>query len=127
MKTIMPQEIEVWYLVPALRREIAKNLITKHNLSQRQAAKILGITESAISQYLSSKRATEINFSKQELGEIEKTTQEIIKNPKNTTEFLYRLSVKFRGSDFICKLHRKHDPSFSKDCRLCKEPISKSL
>lgn len=121
MKTVMPQEIEVWYLIPALRREIAKALISKYNITQKQTAKILGITEAAISQYLSSKRGSEIKFSKSESEEIGKTAKEIIKNPGKTTELLYKLSVKFRGSDFICRLHRKHDPSFSVNCKLCKQ------
>ena len=115
----MPQEIEVWYLIPALRREIAKTLIIKHRMSQKKAATLLGMTEPAISQYLSNKRGNDMKFSKQEIEEIEKTTLEIIKNPAKSTELLYKLSATFRGHECVCKMHRKHNPSIGKGCKMC--------
>ena len=115
----MPQEIEVWYLIPALRREVSKILVSKHNVSQKETAVLLGITESAISQYLSNKRGSDIKFSKQETEEIEKTANEIIKNPEKTTELIYKLSNLFKGHECVCKLHRKHDPSIHKNCKMC--------
>ena len=54
MKT--PCEIIVWNIVPIIRREFAKNFIENHNLNQRKVADKLGITESAVSRYLSGKR-----------------------------------------------------------------------
>jgi predicted transcriptional regulator len=54
MKT--PCEIIVWNVVPIIRKEFAKHLIKKHNLNQRKVADKLGITESAVSRYLSGKR-----------------------------------------------------------------------
>ncbi|MBI2045075.1 helix-turn-helix domain-containing protein [Candidatus Pacearchaeota archaeon] len=119
MKKIMPQEIEVWYLLPALRREIAKTLINKNRLSQKEAAKVLGITEPAISQYLNSKRGKEMIFSKKELIEIEKMADKISRDPKKAMDYLYKLSVLFRGTDVVCRIHKKHDLSISPKCRLC--------
>lgn len=49
-------EENVWYLLPLIRKEFAKSLITDHKLTQRKAAEKLGITEAAVSQYLSKKR-----------------------------------------------------------------------
>ena len=121
MKIIMPQEIEVWYLIPALRREITKVLVKDHNLSQKKTADILGITEPAVSQYLSFKRGKEIKFSEKEKIEIEKVAEEISKNPGKATNHLYNLCVKFRGSDVMCRIHKKHDLSISSGCRLCAE------
>ncbi len=117
----MPQEIEVWYLLPALRREIAKSLIKKNGLSQKETAKILGITEPAISQYLSSKRGKKMIFSKKELVEIEKVANKISNDPKRVNDYLYKLSVAFRGSDAVCRIHRKHDNSLPEKCTLCVE------
>ena len=62
-KGYLPQEIEVWYVLPALRREYAKVLIKEHKLSQKGVAEILQVTESAISQYLTGKRASKVKFS----------------------------------------------------------------
>jgi predicted transcriptional regulator len=52
-----PCEIIVWYILPAIRRELAKIMVERHNLTQKEAAKKLGLTEAAISRYLSGKRA----------------------------------------------------------------------
>ena len=49
-------EENVWYLLPLIRKEFAKSLIKDHGLTQRKAAEKLGITESAVSQYVSKKR-----------------------------------------------------------------------
>ena len=63
MQETMPQEIEVRYILPAIRRELARIFIQEHNLSQKEAANVLGLTEAAISQYLHYKRAKEVVFS----------------------------------------------------------------
>jgi len=44
------------YLLPLYRAFVAKELIEKHNYTQVQAAKKLGTTQAAISQYMTSKR-----------------------------------------------------------------------
>jgi predicted transcriptional regulator len=51
-----PCEYIIWHGLPVLRKEIATSLVFQHGLSQRQAAKKLGITPAAVSQYLSKKR-----------------------------------------------------------------------
>ena len=66
---MMPQEVEVWYVLPAIRRELAKVMKTKtvqradedgdkkeHKITQKEIAKMLGVTEPAITQYLLRKR-----------------------------------------------------------------------
>ena len=42
MQETMPQEIEVRYILPAIRRELARIFIQDHKLNQKEAAKILG-------------------------------------------------------------------------------------
>jgi predicted transcriptional regulator len=49
-------EESVWYILPLIRKEFAKSLIKDHGLTQRKAAEKLGITEAAVSQYISKKR-----------------------------------------------------------------------
>jgi uncharacterized protein len=45
------------YVLPIFRSLLAKELVQKYHLSQTDAAKKLGTTQAAVSQYLSSKRA----------------------------------------------------------------------
>jgi predicted transcriptional regulator len=51
-----PCEYIIWHGLPVIRKEIAASLVFSHGLSQRQAAKKLGVTPAAVSQYLSKKR-----------------------------------------------------------------------
>lgn len=115
----MPQEIEVWYLLPALRKELSKTFINDYKLTQKESAEILGLTESAVSQYLSSKRAKELEFSRNEVSLIKKTAKKIIKDRNNATKYLYDISIAFHGSKTLCDCHRKHDSSISKNCSIC--------
>jgi len=45
------------YALPIFRSMLAKELVQKYKLSQTEAAKKLGTTQAAVSQYLSAKRA----------------------------------------------------------------------
>ena len=121
MLKLMPQELEVWYLLPSLRKELAKLFIKDYAFSQREVSEILGITESAVSQYLKSKRAKKMKFSSMEMGEIKKTAGKIVHDKKNSRIYLYDLSKKLRGSECMCIVHRKHDKTLPEDCRMCRE------
>ena len=115
----MPQEIEVWYLIPALRKELVKIFIKDHNLSQKKSAETLGITESAVSQYLKSKRGGRILFSKKEIEQIKKSANKIVKKPETLMKNLYDLSILFRKSKVICELHKNKDKKIPKNCDIC--------
>lgn len=46
------------YVLPIFRSMLAKELVQNYHLSQTEASKKLGTTQAAVSQYLSSKRAS---------------------------------------------------------------------
>lgn len=125
MKKIMPQEIEVWYVIPALRRELAKSFIKDHEMSQKKAAEILGITEAAVSQYVKDKRGGELKFKKDELVKIKEAASKVAKDPNNMMEVLYDLCVYFRNEKVVCRMHKCKDKTLPKNCRgcsLCQHP-----
>jgi len=121
MQKLMPQEVEVWYLLPSLRRELAKILIKDYSLTQKEVAKIFGLTESAVSQYVKLKRANDLKFSKKELDSIKKYASKINKSPEKYQKYLFQLSLEMRGTESMCKLHKKFDPSLKKGCDLCRK------
>ena len=121
MQHIMPQEIEVWYLIPALRKELSRMFIKEHNLSQKKAANLLGISEAAVSQYIKKKRAKEIKFTKSELEIIKITADKIVKDKKNSMKYLYEVCIAFRGFNTICDLHRKYNKDIPLECDICME------
>jgi uncharacterized protein len=119
MSKLMPQEIEVWYIIPALRRELARVFVEEYNLSQKEVAGLLGVTEAAISQYKKSKRATEFKSSSDMDIKIQETAKKILADKKNAMKYLYDLTISIRGTKMVCDLHRKHDSSISKKCDVC--------
>ncbi len=57
-----PCETAVWHILPAIRSEVAKELV-KCGLSQKEISERLGITQPAVSQYVTSKRGTNVAMS----------------------------------------------------------------
>ncbi|RLF94022.1 transcriptional regulator [Thermococci archaeon] len=98
MKT--PCEMIVWYLLPAIRGEFARVLVKEFNLTQREAAKKLGVTESAVSQYLNSKRGKEIKFDHEIIEMIEKSAKEILESEEE--------SIIIKKTCFICTMIKDH-------------------
>ena len=117
----MPQEIEVWYLLPALRKEISKVLIADFDFSQKQIADLLKITESAVSQYFKSKRASELNFNEDELLLIKEAAKNMTEENNDPYNEFYKLSKKLSGSFSMCKIHYELDPSLPQGCEICLE------
>ena len=74
-KPMQPQEIEVFYIMPAIRRELTIAM-KELGYTQKKIAQLLGVTEPAISQYLSKKRAVNIEFSE----ELKEKVKEAAKN-----------------------------------------------
>ena len=100
MKT--PCEIIVWNVVPIIRREFAKNLINKHKLNQRETADKLGLTEAAISRYISGKRAALGITNKKILREIQNSAKRISKeNGTSVIEETCRICRLLKETEFI--------------------------
>ncbi|MFC1728451.1 transcriptional regulator [Nanoarchaeota archaeon] len=113
----MPQEIEVWYVIPALRRELVRAMVDK-DMKQKDIAKYLDITESAVSQYLSGKRGKGIEFEKDMLDEIKKSVEIILSNPLNLMNEIQGLIRLTRQKKIICKMHLNTD-KLPEKCEAC--------
>ena len=81
----IPCEYIVWNVLPKIRKEFTKSMMRNHGLNQKEVAEILGLTPSAISQYLSNKRGGIDIIDDQILVEIDKSVSDIVK--KGTTKF----------------------------------------
>lgn len=118
MKLRMPQEIEVWYLLPAIRREFAKTMVKK-GVKQREISKKMGITEAAVSQYINSKRAKNVRFPKNTKKEIEKSAEKVIKG-RNMIVEMQRICKICRKDRTLCRIHRMYG-RIPKGCEVCFE------
>lgn len=118
MKLKMPQEVEVWYLLPAIRREFAREM-AKKGIKQREISKKMIITEAAISQYINSKRASNVKFSKTIINEIQKSVDRVIKKDNIMAE-MQRICKLCKDDKTLCRIHKKHG-KVPKECRVCFE------
>ena len=119
MQGQMPQEIEVWYIIPALRRELAKSMINDLKLTQKHIAKCMGLTEAAVSQYLSSKRAKAVVFSDAILKETKASAKRIVENDRLLIPEMIRLTKLTDVKQVMCDLHKKQDVKLPEDCETC--------
>ncbi|MBE6500705.1 MAG: transcriptional regulator [Methanobrevibacter thaueri] len=56
-----PCEIVVWYVIPAIRSELAKELLNL-GMKQKDVSEIMDITQPAVSQYITDKRGSGIKL-----------------------------------------------------------------
>ena len=117
----LPQEIEAFYVIPAVRRELARRLVAL-GLTQRAAAQKLGVTEPAVSQYLSNKRGIALDYPAVVVARLEVATVAIL---NSTDERVIRKAVEdvcsvVRSERVMCTLHRKH-ASVKENCTSCYE------
>ncbi len=106
----LPQEIEVWYIIPAIRKELAKLLTEKHGFTQERAAEILGVSKAAVCQYIGGKRAVNVKFTLAVRKEIQKSANRLVKSPNLVVrEILSLLAIikKTRCSCDVCKKYNK--------------------
>ncbi len=116
---VLPQEIQLWYVLPALRRELVKALISRHRMQRKMIAKALGISEGAVSQYLSSKRGVNVKFSLGIVRQIELSSDLIASGDSSAMPELVRLSGLPEVKRMVCKIHMMQDPFMKKNCSIC--------
>lgn len=127
----LPTEVEYWYVLPVIRKELAKNLKETGNLRQKEVADILGISESAVSQYLKGTRAglenpesgVEIEIPAWIQDEIKASSERILAQKDNRMIFLREMNnivnvIRSKPTAFLCKVHRAFGYA-EKDCIVC--------
>ena len=121
MQETMPQEIEVRYILPAIRRELARIFIEEDKFSQKKAASILGLTDAAVSQYQHSKRAKDVIFSNDVVNEIRVSAKKIIAEKASRQRLIaemYRISGLTKVRHILCDIHRAQSKELD-NCNVC--------
>ncbi len=111
-----PQEIEVWYILPAIRKELVVAL-KETGKSQKDIAKLLNITEAAVSQYVKEKRAKEVNFN-EEVKNFVKDAATKIKDQESAFQQIQQISEFIKKSKALCQLHAQIEGDL-KGCDVC--------
>ena len=146
---MMPQEVEVWYVLPAIRRELAKVMKTKvvqradedgdmkdHKITQKEIARMLGVTEPAITQYLLRKkgqrsRGDQVDLPNEILKEIDKSADSMIEEYEKArmrddedifqvmTKEINRIIRVMRDAGVMCDIHREFCAHTEDPCDAC--------
>ena len=117
-------EIVVGKILPAMRALITKELIENYNFNQTEAAKKLGITQPAISQYRRELRGYRVKLllsNKEVTDSIKKLAADIALDnikPKQILGRFCEICEKIRKGKIICKIHEGIYPSIA-PCDLC--------
>jgi predicted transcriptional regulator len=122
---IVPCEIAAKAVVPTIRAMVAKKLNQDYHMKQNDIANLLGITQSAVSQYLSNIRGRALVL--EGIEEVEPIVQDlvhIIVAKHSNTRFIGKKYCEacriVREKRMLCQLHRRLDPMFDiSNCDLC--------
>ena len=71
-----PCQAVVWYLLPAVGAELARELGGR-GMPQKEIAKRLGITPAAVSHYVKGKRGADVKLGKKSLAEVRRLADEV--------------------------------------------------
>ena len=143
-----PCEMVVWYVIPAIRSELAKDLL-KLGMKQKTISELMDITQPAVSQYLTDKRGSGIEFN----DDVKQLIQDFADDLNDGTATKADIEVMGRGAgdialntaialgasavvvpefphddnnickrikteDILCQIHREHG-HVPADCKAC--------
>ncbi|MGC8947771.1 MAG: transcriptional regulator [Thermoprotei archaeon] len=119
---ILPDEIIAKAIIPALRAMVAKELIEKYGLTQQSAAKLLNVSQAAISNYMRGVRGIVVNLEQdKEIQTIVSKIADMLVNNKDPKDIvsMFNLAIRIitvRG--ILCSVHKKFEPIFE-NCDIC--------
>jgi predicted transcriptional regulator len=124
---ILPEELASKSVIPAIRALIVKRLVEEHGMTQQEAAKLLGVTQPAVSKYLHEKRGAAIQLNG--IKEIDAATEEIAmmvsSRKAKQIEVMSKIEAAcdyVRKNRYMCDLHKKLEPSMDVDsCHICEQ------
>lgn len=122
---LVPCEVAVKCVLPVVRAMIAKELMMKHKLKQVETAKLLGISQPAISLYFRERRGKAIDLENESdiALLIENLAASLVKgnsSPKDFISAFCEICVTIREEGLMCKLHKVFDPTMDIDrCGIC--------
>lgn len=131
---LLPSEIEAKSLIPAIRAILAKKLTIEYKMKEEFVAKVLGVTQAAISNYIRGTRGDTDLINKlssilEIMRKIDDIAQDLVANrvytPSTMAKFVELCKTDFmRYSFIICDVHHKMEANIDEQvCELCKDNL----
>ena len=122
---ILPCEVAVKSVVPAVKALMAQQLVQRHGLKQDQVAEILGISQSAVSKYSKKVRGHVINLDGMEVVQplIADMIAMVMNGEYQRSAFLQifcKTCAAIRRTGIVCEFCRKSEPKIKiTECAFC--------
>jgi predicted transcriptional regulator len=126
-------EVAVKGLLPPTRAALAKELTTRHGFKQVEVAKLLGVSQPAISLYNRKMRGKALNLEKDEEIKklIENLADSLVEKNMSHKDFILKfceICKAARAKGLLCQMHKTLDPSFDVEkCDLCATELIKCV
>lgn len=126
---LLPSEIEAKSLIPAVRAILAKKLIKEYSLKEEDVAKVLGITQAAVSNYVRGTRGDMQLISKLEsVREVMRMIDDIARDLSTNKAYTPSTLAKFVGlcnymryTLLICDVHHSIESNIDEQiCEQCR-------
>ena len=124
---ILPCEVGVKTVLPAVKAVMARSIVEKHGLNEKQTANILGLSQSAVSRYIGRERGNllDLEGTAEVVTLIDQMTTHLIERPENKIEFLKlfcQTCQTIREKGLMCTHCQKEmTPDWAEKCFFCKE------
>ena len=115
-----PCEIVVWYVIPTIRSELAKELLNL-GMKQKEISELLDITQPAVSQYISDKRGHGIKFNDETQNLIREFAKGLLEEKYTQRDIIphvCQICKKVKTDEILCQLH-KEKGKMPTDCDAC--------
>jgi predicted transcriptional regulator len=126
---LLPSEIEAKSLIPAIRAILAKKLVNEYDMKEEIVARVLGVTQAAISNYLRGTRGDIQLMNKlTSVMEVMRMTDDIARDLTSNKAYTPNTMAKFvelcnymRYTLIICDVHHNMESNIDEQvCEQCK-------
>ncbi len=121
---LLPSEIEARWLLPLLRALIVRRLLNEYHLTQEKVARLLGITQASVSNYVRAVRAKGLRPEMvsllaryaSDVADVAYRSQD----PQTVAKTIQEALIRIRKDRVLCELHQLLEPGFDvESCELC--------
>ena len=124
---ILPCEIGVKTVLPAVKAIMARQIVQKHGYNEKQAAHLLGLSQSAVSRYVGRERGANllaIESAQEILALIDQMVISLIKEPQNKAKLLElfcKTCTTIRENGLMCpKCQEQMPKEWAEKCFFCR-------
>jgi len=125
-------EIASRYVLPSLKRRLAEIMLKEYGFTQKEIARILGVSEAAVSRYISGERGHYLRV--ENLKEVDEKLRRIAeafqRRETNTLAVHYMLHIitsEIMAEKRLCSIHGELDEDINPaECNICPKIFSTS-